>query len=122
VITGFGKSMVRIKELNDVPIYAHGYGIELKIGDLTIDFDWGPSGEPDGFDAWRLYNFTLDNPTGVACTHEEVIRWIDEAYANGELERIEYTYFDPHRRAATAQDVDEQSDRPKSLADHEFES
>jgi hypothetical protein len=53
----------KINELNGIPIYAHGYGIELKIDELTIDFDWGPNGEPDGFDAWRLYNFTLDNAT-----------------------------------------------------------
>lgn len=88
----------QLTDLNGIPIYAHGFGIELKIGDLTIDFDWGPNGEPDGFDAWRLYNFTRDNETGVSCSHDSVIHWIDDAYSRGELERIEYTYFDPSRR------------------------
>jgi hypothetical protein len=111
----------KINELNGIPIYAHGYGIQLKIDDLTIDFDWGPNGEPDGFDAWRLYNFTLDNATGVRCTHKDVIRWIEAALENGELERIDYTYFDPKRRA-TRIEVDEQSDARKSPVGREFES
>ena len=111
----------KITELNGIPIYAHGYGIELKIGDLTIDFDWGANGEPDGFDAWRLYTFTLDNATGVQGTPEEVIRWIDAALANGELERIDYAYFDPKQRA-TRIEVDEQSAAHKSPVDRLFES
>ena len=110
----------KLKELNGIPIYAHDYGIELKIGDLTIDFDWGPNGEPDGFDAWRLYNFTLDNATGVQFTHNDVIQWIDAAFKNGELQRIDYTYFDPKRRSAVQHNVDEPSDAPKSPVDCEF--
>ncbi|MCA9175244.1 MAG: hypothetical protein KDB14_12235 [Planctomycetales bacterium] len=89
----------RLKELNGVPIYAHGFGIELTLGELTIDFDWGPNGEPDGFDAWRLYNFTLTNATGVECSHNDVIQWIDAAFENGELHQVGGTYFDPRRRA-----------------------
>jgi hypothetical protein len=102
----------RVEELNGIPIYAHGFGIELKIGKLTIDFDWGPNGEDDGFDAWRLYNFTLDNDTGVECTHGDVIRWIQDAYSNGELERIDHMYFDPHRRSESRR-IDEQNVGPK---------
>ncbi|MGN6545331.1 MAG: DUF6896 domain-containing protein [Aureliella sp.] len=101
------------RELGGIPIYAHGFGIELSIGSLKIDFDWGPNGEPDGFDVWRLYNFTLDNSTGVACTHEEVLQWVDEAYAIGELQRSGDTYFDPRRRALAAPSVDEPSDARK---------
>lgn len=113
--------LLKINELNGIPIYAHGCGIELKIGELTIDFDWGPSGEPDGFDAWRLYNFMLDNAVGVQCTHKDVIRWIEGALENGELERIGDTYFDPKRRATRIK-VDEQSDARKSPVGREFES
>ena len=115
------QGLQQINELNGIPIYAHGYGIELKINELTIDFDWGPNGEPDGFDAWRLYNFTLDNATGVQCTHKEVIEWIEASLKNGELERIDSTYFDPKRRA-TRIEVDEQSDARKSPVGREFES
>lgn len=111
-----------LKELNGIPIYAHGYGIELKIGNLTVDFDWGPNGEPDGFDAWRLYNFTLHNVTGVECTHNDVIEWIDAAFTNGELQRIDYTYFDPKRRAAVQHNVDHPSDAPEPPVGREFEA
>ncbi len=102
-----------LRELDGIPIYAHGYGIELRIGNLTIDFDWGPNGEPDGFDAWRLYNFTLDNETGIQCSHQDVIEWINDAYESGDLERVQYTYFDPTRRAPVVRDVDERSGAPK---------
>jgi len=104
----FENEIQKRNELNGIPIYAHGYGIELKIDDLTIDFDWGPNGEPDGFDAWRLYNFTIDNATGVECTHKDVMRWIEEAFEHGQLERIDYTYFDPQRRTERTRNVDEQ--------------
>lgn len=102
----------QLNELKGIPIYAHGYGIELKIGDLTIDFDWGPNGEGDGFDSWRLFKFNLDNRTGVQCTHKDVIQWIDDAYENDELQRIDYTYFDPKRRAAVQHNAYEPSDGP----------
>lgn len=88
------------REWNGVPIHAHGYGIELKIDGLSIDFDWGPNGEPDTFDAWRLYYFSRSNVTGISCTHEEVIQWIDDAHRQGELDRIGYMYVDPKRRAS----------------------
>jgi hypothetical protein len=84
--------------INGVGIYTHGYGVELKIGNLTIDFDWGPNGERDVFDAWRLYNFTIDNVTGVDSSHFDVIDWIEAAHNAGELAKIEYNYFDPNRR------------------------
>lgn len=86
------------RTINGVGMYAHGHGVELKIGTLTIDFDWGPNGERDVFDAWRLYNFTFDNETGVECSHSDVIDWIDAAYASGELVKIGYKYADPNRR------------------------
>ena len=111
----------KIHELNGIPIYVHGYGIELKIGDLIIDFDWGPNGEPDGFDAWRLYNFSLHNATGVQCTHKEVIQWIEASLEKGELERIDYTYFAPTRRAIRSE-VDEPSVVRKSPVGYYFES
>lgn len=89
-----------LRELRGVGIHAHGFGVELKIGDLTIDFDWGFNGEPDGFDGWRLYNFTLDNETGVKCTHEEVNAWLEEAERDGELIQGRYLYFDSTRRSS----------------------
>lgn len=83
-----------------VGIYSHGYGIELKIEDLTIDFDWGNEGEADGFDAWRLYNFTIDNRDCLSCTHSGVQQWLDEAVAAGEITKSGNLYYDPKRRTS----------------------
>jgi len=87
------------RELNGIGIYAHGYGIELKIDSLTIDFDWGENGEPDGFDGWRLYNFNTDNHSDIECSHDDVNDWLKRAHADGELIKEASLYYDPNRRA-----------------------
>ena len=87
------------RELNGIGIHAHGYGIELRIDDLTIDFDWGANGEPDGFDGWRLYNFKIDSCSDVVCSHIDVNSWLETAYAEGELLKNGSLYYDPKRRA-----------------------
>jgi hypothetical protein len=46
--------LYKVRRVNGLGFYAHGYGIELTLDGVTIDFDWGEVGEPDGFDAWRL--------------------------------------------------------------------
>lgn len=87
------------QELNGIGIYAHGYGIELKIDGLTIDFDWGDTGDPDGFDGWRLWNFQTENHTEVEFSHSDVNDWLKTAFSNGELIKDTSLYFDPKRRA-----------------------
>ena len=37
--------------------YKHGYGCAVHLPDGPVDFDFGPHGEIDGFDAWRLIGF-----------------------------------------------------------------
>lgn len=88
-----------LRHRNGVNFYAHGYGIELQVEGLSIDFDFGPNGEPDGFDAWRLYRFAETNAAGVRCTHAQAKQWIEEAHGEGELIQIGNLYFDPKRRA-----------------------
>jgi hypothetical protein len=85
-------------EREGIRIYAHGYGIELKIGDLTIDFDWGENGEPDGFDVWRLWNFDCDNGGSIPCSYELIQRWLAAAHSAGELTNSGTLYYDPRRR------------------------
>ena len=87
-------------ELQGIGIYSHGYGIEMKIASLTIDFDWGENGEPDGFDTWRLYKFALVNSKLLSCTYESIKSWIDDALAAGELTRLGTLYYDLKRRAS----------------------
>jgi hypothetical protein len=87
-------------EVNGIGVYAHGYGIELILDDVTIDFDWGDSGEPDGFDAWRLWNFFHDNGITVDCeSYSQVRSWLEQASALGELTRDELLYYLPTNRA-----------------------
>ena len=88
------------RERSGVSIRIHGYGVELKVDGLTIDFDWGDNGEPDGFDAWRLWNFRLDNCTEIECTYEDVEAWLATAYNDGELLKDTKLYYDPERRAS----------------------
>lgn len=86
-------------EVDSVLIDAHGYGIAIHTDDLCIDFDWGDSGEADGFDGWRLYVFSLEHRFDFDCTHEMCIDWIKQAYEAGELERDTHLYYDPRFRA-----------------------
>jgi len=86
--------LYNVRRLNGIEVYSHGYGIELIFPDLSIDFDWGEFGEPDGFDAWRLYNFARHNPCGTRCPElAEVRAWIEEAEEAGELIQDRYLYY-----------------------------
>lgn len=38
----------------------HGVGCRIDDGATAVDFDFGPGGRTDGFDAWRLHLFALD--------------------------------------------------------------
>ncbi len=40
----------------------HGVGCSVDFEDCFVDFDFGPSGRVDGFDAWRLYQFAKQFP------------------------------------------------------------
>jgi hypothetical protein len=92
--------LYRVRWVNGVEVYSHGYGIELIFDGLTIDFDWGERGEPDGFDVWRLYNFARLNPCGpLSPEHAEVAAWIEQAAAAGELTRDRSLYYSPAHRA-----------------------
>jgi hypothetical protein len=92
--------LYNVRWLNGVEIYAHGFGIELIFPDLVIDFDWGDAGEPDGFDAWRLWIFAKLNNIPLACSGSPQVRdWLDEAVANGELTRDTSLDYSPAHRA-----------------------
>ncbi|MFO8013107.1 MAG: hypothetical protein R6X20_07360 [Phycisphaerae bacterium] len=40
----------------------HGTGCEVRTVDAEVDFDFGPEGRHDGFDAWRLHTFAESRP------------------------------------------------------------
>ena len=35
----------------------HGYGCHVRLAEGEVDFDFGASGEVDGFDGWRLWRY-----------------------------------------------------------------
>lgn len=41
----------------------HGVGCLGTVDGVEVDFDFGPNGRSDGFDAWRLWNFAKQKPT-----------------------------------------------------------
>jgi uncharacterized protein DUF6896 len=92
--------LYKVRHVNGIGVYAHGYGIELTLDGLTIDFDWGDLGEPDGFDAWWLWNFVQSNGITVDCgSFSQVRSWLEEAAALGELTRDDLLYYSPANRA-----------------------
>src|SRR5689334_16822660 len=40
----------------------HGVGCRGTLGTIEVDFDFGPDGRTDGFDAWRLWDFARQSP------------------------------------------------------------
>lgn len=73
----------------------HGYGLELKVGDLHIDYDYSSEGRPDGFDAWRLYVYMMG--TKFDDRDEDLIdhirEWIDKLHSSGRLIRPDNLYY-----------------------------
>ena len=84
------------RELNGTGIYVHGYGVELTFPDVTIDFDWGDKGEPDGFDTWRLFHFCECNKLYYGqYTYKSIGGWLQTAERRGELVKDRLLYYLP---------------------------
>jgi hypothetical protein len=49
-------------EILDRTYFFHGVGCSVDGPDLEVNFDFGPNGRHDGFDAWRLYLFASAAP------------------------------------------------------------
>lgn len=71
-----------------VRLMKHGYGCRVKADGIHVDFDFGQDGQIDGFDCYRLYDFTrgkmltrygIDSETSLkdlfdsACVAKELI-------------------------------------------------
>src|SRR6185503_20036599 len=48
--------------INGVEFSFHGAGCLGTVEKIEVDFDFGPDGRTDGFDAWRLWNFAKQKP------------------------------------------------------------
>jgi hypothetical protein len=98
------QGLYQARTIKGVGFYAHGYGVELTLEDMTIDFDWGDAGEADGFDAWRLWKFIDDNKLDIQCNDDsQVDEWLQQAYRAGELTKDDHLYYSPAHRARANQ-------------------
>jgi hypothetical protein len=75
----------------------HGHGLELKIGDFYIDYDYSRTGRPDGFDAWRIFVYLMagqyDNNGPDKHFFDRVLQWIDQLAKSGKLIEEDYLYY-----------------------------
>jgi hypothetical protein len=66
----------------------HGYGCTVETAKGEVDFDFGPHGEVDGFDAWRLWRFADARAEEFGFLEESQIRSaLERALKGGELRR-----------------------------------
>lgn len=57
-----------------VPYFKHGYGCGVEFETGLVDFDFGQSGETNGFDFWRLACFAGDRLSQYTFTSKEDLR------------------------------------------------
>jgi hypothetical protein len=96
-----------VQWVNGIEVYAHGYGIEFTFPDLSIDFDWGDNGEPDGFDGWRLWLFARMNRMVLASRSSvQVSEWLEQVAERNELVRDTHLYYSPSHRATAGRGED----------------
>lgn len=83
-----------------VTLYAHGAGIEVTHPDFHVDYDYGPAGQCDCFDKWRLslhrhIRLRLPNPVDDP---RPLDAWLRDAVDAGELIRVADSFsmfYDP---------------------------
>ncbi len=75
----------------------HGYGLELQIGDLYIDFDYSRTGRPDGFDSWRIFIYSMaghfDNRGPDKYTSDRIDNWIKSLALDGRIQQLDNLYY-----------------------------
>jgi hypothetical protein len=75
----------------------HGYGLELKVGDLYIDYDYSTTGRADGFDAWRIFVYLTageyDNNGPDNHLADRVFAWFRQMIDSGYLVHGDNLYY-----------------------------
>ncbi len=67
----------------------HGLGCRAILDGIEVDFDFGPGGRTDGFDAWRLWLYTRQVPSNYGSAFrafEEVRAALEVLIGSGEVE------------------------------------
>ncbi len=81
---------VKNLECPTIQLDPHGYGIEIIHPDFRIDFDYGPNGEIDCFDLWRLaiHRHNLNNSVSPIGPYEDLSAWFQDAVDRSELQKV----------------------------------
>lgn len=72
----------------------HGYGIDVVHSDFRIDFDYGPNGEIDCFDVWRLavHRHHLTDSRPPVGPYDDIREWVNDAIAKCELLTVQESH------------------------------
>ena len=71
-----------------IPFNKHGHGCFVEYPEGVVDFDFGPAGQTDGFDGWRLYFFAREHGLDHGyVSHREVDAGLAEAATARDLLR-----------------------------------
>lgn len=85
----------------------HGYGLEIQVDDLYIDFDYSEQGLADGFDSWRIFVYIMagrfDNRGIDKQISDRVDKWFDELIQLGRIERLDNLYYLKHQTATSVE-------------------
>jgi hypothetical protein len=68
--------------------FFHGIGCRFELDADDVDVDFGPNGETNGFDAWRILCFQKNRETAMEMTRAEIEHALSEMYESGDLVRI----------------------------------
>ncbi len=75
----------------------HGYGLEIQVGDLYIDYDYSENSLADGFDSWRIFVYIMtgrfDNRGSDKHISDRVDNWFDELIKHGRIEKLDNLYY-----------------------------
>jgi len=101
-----GHDFGRMSLPNGFRAYKHGFGCSVDGPEWGVDFDFGASGQIDGFDAWRLYDFARRRLSDYEFSSEQEIKSAVRLAAEaGDLEFSGYILYyvtDAGRRAVDA--------------------
>ncbi len=71
----------------------HGYGVEMMINELYIDFDYSIEGREDGFDAWKLFTYLTagdyDCNTSDDAIHDKLRGWCNKLIKSGKIQKLD---------------------------------
>lgn len=84
----------KLPENSAVKLDPHGYGIDVIHPDFRVDFDYGPNGQIDCFDVWRLavYRHHFTNAEPPVGPYDDILEWVNDALGLGELLRVPNGY------------------------------